>query len=204
MLTASFPCMILHRRNLACIGCGCPRSGNAGPQPAPGSQAVYTPPVLPVKSAHPLLTPSGRAFAIGGRVQNISSDPLSPCIMYWPDNEPFPEQGQIRPGNLVGVPVLAFLSRPRQLSTNRFCQQPPILNTGNRGPISHVSFHTAERCSILSSILTAPYQQPGDWVCLKCNYLNWRRRKVCQTCLPCTLAAMLFSFRTLSFYTIRR
>ncbi|KAJ7812144.1 hypothetical protein B0H14DRAFT_2857670, partial [Mycena olivaceomarginata] len=23
-------------------------------------------------------------------------------------------------------------------------------------------------------------QQPGDWICLKCNYLNWRRRKVCQ------------------------
>ncbi|KAJ7864148.1 hypothetical protein B0H14DRAFT_2736870 [Mycena olivaceomarginata] len=21
-------------------------------------------------------------------------------------------------------------------------------------------------------------QQPGDWICLKCNYLNWRRRKV--------------------------
>ncbi|KAF8645603.1 hypothetical protein AX16_007685 [Volvariella volvacea WC 439] len=97
------------------------------------------------KMAHPLLTPSGRAFAVGGRVQNISSDPLSPCIMYWPDNEPFPEQGQIRPGGLVGVP------------------QPPILNTGNRGPISH---------------------QPGDWICTKCNYLNWRRRKVCQTCLP--------------------
>lgn len=34
MLTASFPCMILHRRNLACIGCGCPRSagGTAPPQ----------------------------------------------------------------------------------------------------------------------------------------------------------------------------
>ncbi|KAI5990455.1 hypothetical protein EDD15DRAFT_2198047 [Pisolithus albus] len=45
-----------------------------------------------------------------------------------------------------------------------FChQQPPILNTGNRGPIEH---------------------QPGDWICLKCNYLNWRRRKVCQTCFP--------------------
>ncbi|KAF9561600.1 hypothetical protein CPC08DRAFT_425076 [Agrocybe pediades] len=96
------------------------------------------------KSSHPLLTPSGRAFAIGGKVQNISSDPLSPCIMYWPDNEPFPEQGQIRPSGLVGV-------------------APPILNTGNRGPISH---------------------QPGDWICQKCNYLNWRRRKVCQTCLP--------------------
>ncbi|ESK84228.1 hypothetical protein Moror_11080 [Moniliophthora roreri MCA 2997] len=102
-------------------------------------------PTLRTASGHPLLTPSGRAFAIGGRVQNISSDPLSPCIMYWPDNEPFPEQGQIRPGNLVGI------------------AHPPILNTGNRGPIAH---------------------QPGDWICKKCNYLNWRRRKVCQTCLP--------------------
>ncbi|KAF9480308.1 hypothetical protein BDN70DRAFT_877818 [Pholiota conissans] len=96
-------------------------------------------------TAHPLLTPSGRAFAVGGKVQNISSDPLSPCIMYWPDNEPFPEQGQIRPSCVAGI------------------AQPPILNTGNRGPISH---------------------QPGDWICQKCNYLNWRRRKVCQTCLP--------------------
>jgi len=59
----------------------------------------------PPKTAHPLLTPSGRAFAIGGKVQNVSSDPLAPCIMYWPDNEPFPEQGQIRPSSLVGVPV---------------------------------------------------------------------------------------------------
>ncbi|KDR78404.1 hypothetical protein GALMADRAFT_224788 [Galerina marginata CBS 339.88] len=222
-------------RNLACIGCGCPRSNNgngsgstlqhqhqhqhqqspnpnaralpsprfntmnnnvtyysSGPSPAQGLQAQqqphlhhpqphqrhqqpqqhlnvqqhlsvgYSPPQPPSpfggssassvphtttnapKSSHPLLTPSGRAFAIGGKVQNISSDPLSPCIMYWPDNEPFPEQGQIRPSGLVGV-------------------APPILNTGNRGPISH---------------------QPGDWICQKCNYLNWRRRKVCQTCLP--------------------
>ncbi|TFK37678.1 hypothetical protein BDQ12DRAFT_152220 [Crucibulum laeve] len=125
-------------------------------QPAPpsfsdaGSQPCFPPSgstpqnSAPPKAAHPLLTPSGRTFAVGGRVQNISSDPLSPCIMYWPDNEPFPEQGQIRPSGLTGIP-------------------PPIMNTGNRGPISH---------------------QPGDWICKKCNYLNWRRRKVCQTCLP--------------------
>ena len=25
--------------------------------------------------------------------------------MYWPDNEPFPEQGQIRPSGLLGVAV---------------------------------------------------------------------------------------------------
>ncbi|KAJ7816206.1 hypothetical protein B0H14DRAFT_2374726 [Mycena olivaceomarginata] len=48
-------------------------------------------------SPHPRLTPSGRALARGRKVQNISRDPLSPCIMCWPDNEPFPEQGQIRP-----------------------------------------------------------------------------------------------------------
>ncbi|KAF5353225.1 hypothetical protein D9756_008079 [Leucocoprinus leucothites] len=188
-------------RNLSCIGCGCPKStptpgqqqqnqqpqqlysSSNNPMPRPGASPRFsnppnrtTAPVRtglpagqtaysttftqpqssrsmgyqpqvsgPPKTAHPLLTPSGRAFAIGGRVQNVSSDPLSPCIMYWPDNEPFPEQGQIRPSNLAGIP------------------QPPILNTGNKGPISH---------------------QPGDWICRKCNYLNWRRRKVCQTCLP--------------------
>ncbi|EJD04904.1 uncharacterized protein FOMMEDRAFT_166649 [Fomitiporia mediterranea MF3/22] len=95
--------------------------------------------------AHPLLTPSGRAFAVGGKVQNISPDPLAPCIMFWPDNEPFPDPGQIRPASLSNV------------------HQPPIMNTGNKGPIE---------------------KQPGDWVCHKCEYLNWRRRKVCQTCFP--------------------
>ncbi|KAF5326073.1 hypothetical protein D9611_000879 [Ephemerocybe angulata] len=141
-------------RNRLCIGCASPRPPTmdhvfySSAQPQHRQESTFRPPPppqpQPPKPAQPLLTPSGRAFAVGGRVQNISSDPLAPCIMYWPDNEPFPEQGQIRPSNVVGV-------------------APPILNTGNRGPISH---------------------QPGDWICQKCNYLNWRRRKVCQTCLP--------------------
>lgn len=244
MLTDSFPCMILHRRNLACIGCGCPRSNNGngsgshqhqqhqpssnppnaraqpsprfnavsnnnnityystGPSPSQNLQAqqqhlqaqqqphhhhsqqqqhphqplqhyhqhlnvhqhaspaysqtrpsspfvsspfVSSPAPLPYvthppKSTHPLLTPSGRAFAIGGKVQNISSDPLNPCIMYWPDNEPFPEQGQIRPSSLAGIAVSSiFLMAPPTFFTDYAVQQPPILNTGNRGPISHVS-----------------------------------------------------------------
>ncbi|KAI0311046.1 hypothetical protein OF83DRAFT_794334 [Amylostereum chailletii] len=92
-----------------------------------------------------MLTPSGSTFAEGGRVQNLSPDPLAPCVLFWPDNEPLPEPGQLRPHTVVGL------------------AHPPILNTGNRGPIEH---------------------QPGDWVCRKCNYLNWRRRKVCQTCYP--------------------
>jgi hypothetical protein len=75
------------------------------PPPSP-----FGSPTNKTMSGHPLLTPSGRAFAVGGKVQNISSDPLSPCIMYWPDNEPFPEQGQIRPSGLMGVPVsIVFL-----------------------------------------------------------------------------------------------
>ncbi|KAJ7911396.1 hypothetical protein B0H13DRAFT_1545762, partial [Mycena leptocephala] len=93
----------------------------------------------------PLLTPSGRAFDGGGTIRNISSDPLAPCIMYWPDNEPFPEQGQIKPPRTMAVTV-----------------QPPILNTGHQGPIYPAC----------------------DWICRKCNYWNWRRRKVCQTCFP--------------------
>ncbi|KAH9010845.1 hypothetical protein EDB85DRAFT_1901599 [Lactarius pseudohatsudake] len=135
-------------RNLSCIGCGCPRPSTTH---APSSRTHYLPianptqvpsprfvaalepqmPVSPSQRVPHILTPSGRAFSVGGRVQDVSSDPLSPCISFWPDNEPFPEQSQIRPSTLVGIP------------------HPPILNTGNRGPIEH---------------------QPGDWVCRKCNY----------------------------------
>jgi len=149
-------------RNFSCIGCGCPRPSTTH---APSSKTPYLPvvnstqvpsprfvaalepqmPLSPPQRVPHILTPSGRAFSVGGRVQDVSTDPLSPCVIFWPDNEPFPEQSQIRPSNLVGMP------------------HPPILNTGNRGPIEH---------------------QPGDWICQKCNYLNWRRRKVCQTCYP--------------------
>jgi len=81
---------------------------SSGPTPPLTTYSPSTslpPPPAVNKSAHPLLTPSGRVFAVGGKVQNISSDPLNPCIMYWPDNEPFPEQGQIRPSGLAGIPV---------------------------------------------------------------------------------------------------
>ncbi|KZT03322.1 uncharacterized protein LAESUDRAFT_729349 [Laetiporus sulphureus 93-53] len=119
---------------------------------SPGSLASRLPSVQQAPMAgqrscspYPLLTPSGRALSIGGRVQNVSGDPMTPCIMYWPDNEPLPEQGQIRP---LGSSVISY---------------PPIINTGNKG---------------------AAEKQPGDWICQKCHYLNWRRRKVCQTCYP--------------------
>ncbi|KAI0296993.1 hypothetical protein B0F90DRAFT_981652 [Multifurca ochricompacta] len=152
------------RRNFSCIGCGCPRPSKAhapsprSSQPHGANNTTQVPSPrfagipesqMPASLSHRIphiLTPSGRAFSVGGRVQDVSSDPLLPCILFWPDNEPFPEQGQIRRSGPVGVP------------------HPPILNTGNRGPIEH---------------------QPGDWICEKCNYLNWRRRKVCQTCYPC-------------------
>ena len=59
----------------------------------------------PQTQTHQLLTPSGRALALGGKVQNVSRDPLAPCVVYWPDNEPLPEQGQIRPATAAQTHV---------------------------------------------------------------------------------------------------
>ncbi|KAI8972624.1 hypothetical protein BD414DRAFT_540266 [Trametes punicea] len=183
------------QRNITCIVCGRPRSGGAPPlaadqahppnyalaNPSPrfasrynGTQSAPQTPLTSMPSTpsfhrpsnataaivaaphahtsakapppqYPPLTPSGRALAVGGRVRNISRDPLSPCVMYWPDNEPLPEPCQIRP---IDSALITY---------------PPIINTGNKG---------------------AAEKQPGDWICGKCNYHNWRRRKVCQTCYP--------------------
>ncbi|KAG8853293.1 hypothetical protein FRB91_005184 [Serendipita sp. 411] len=99
-----------------------------------------------------LLTPSGKTFALGGRVQNISRDEVNPILMFWPDNEPLPLPAQIRPPTSVLMALGGFNGPP-----------PPILNTGNKGPID---------------------AQPGDWSCGKCDYLNWRRRRVCANCYP--------------------
>ncbi|TCD69008.1 hypothetical protein EIP91_009230 [Steccherinum ochraceum] len=134
MLEARLPPQHVLRTHLA---------GRTNHGPAP-SQSMNFPSKAPVPQ-YPILTPSGAALSAGGRVRNVSIDPLSPCIMYWPDNEPIPEPGQIRP---FGSAVVQF---------------PPIINTGNKG---------------------AAEKQPGDWICQKCKYLNWRRRKVCQTCFP--------------------
>lgn len=149
VLTDAFPCMILHRRNLSCIGCGCPRPVHSpstvaqplmpnGPptrHPSPRfattdsefgfgepamhhsqastsypfarhlAPAVAVQPKVSTPALHHILTPSGREFSVGGKVQNVSTDPLAPCVMYWPDNEPLPEQGQLRPSGLLGIPV---------------------------------------------------------------------------------------------------
>jgi hypothetical protein len=141
-----------------------------------GALEPHMPASLSHKVPH-ILTPSGRAFSIGGRVQDVSSDPLYSCFLFWPDNEPLPELGQIRPSNIFCDPVrIVPLVVKLCLISRRHPQHPPILNTGNKGPIEH---------------------QPGDWVCKKCSYLNWRRRKVCQTWYPCeyflfSLCAPLF------------
>lgn len=115
-----------------CIAC----QPQPPPPPAPPRHRDPPSPVTPPSPRHlpMVLTPSGRALSMGGRVQNISRDPLAPCIIFWPDNEPLPEQRQIRP------PTHYASAQP----------PPPILNTGNKGPIE---------------------QQPGDWVCGKCEYL---------------------------------
>ncbi|KAH7332601.1 hypothetical protein B0J17DRAFT_722137 [Rhizoctonia solani] len=154
-------------RNMTCIACGAPRPldiGMSGPKPSTDYDRYFDQRAsLPLSPPPPrrldsmpasgkqqparlpsILTPSGRAFARGGRIQNVSPIAVAPLIMFWPDNEPLPLACQIRPPFSPGA-------------------HPPILNTGNRGPVEH---------------------QPGDWYCGKCSYMNWRRRKVCQTCFP--------------------
>ena len=124
------------RRNFTCIGCGYPRPSTShvplvrrtslsaispAQVPSPrfaGSFETQMPASLSHRIPH-ILTPSGRAFSIGGRVQDVSSDPLSSCFLFWPDNEPLPEQGQLRPSILIGVPVriiACLLSKPGQLA----------------------------------------------------------------------------------------
>lgn len=126
-------------------------SSHASPPPPPPSNNNNSNHHQSSKAAS-LLTPSGRAFAVGGRVQNISRDELNPIFMFWPENEPFPAVNQIRPPTAVLLALGGVHGPP-----------PPILNTGNKGPID---------------------AQPGDWTCGKCDYLNWRRRRVCANCFP--------------------
>ena len=102
--------------------------------------AAATPSIVPAPYTLPsLLTPSGRQIAQGGTVRNVSGDDTNPIFMFWPDNEPLPDPGQCRPsGLLTGI------------GGNGSGPLPPILNTGNKGPIE---------------------TQPGDWTCRKCEYL---------------------------------
>lgn len=59
-----------------------------------------------------ILTPSGRAFARGGRVRNVSPNPLAPCVIYWPDNEDLPLESQVRPTFTGTVSPFTFYFLP--------------------------------------------------------------------------------------------
>ncbi|KAI9060115.1 hypothetical protein FKP32DRAFT_1656319 [Trametes sanguinea] len=96
---------------------GPPNSTGLGAAPSPHA---HTPSKAPPPQ-YPPLTPSGRALAVGGRVRNISRDPLSPCVMYWPDNEPLPEPCQIRPIDSALMTV-----RPSSPSPSRFHSALPV------------------------------------------------------------------------------
>ena len=107
---------------LATGGLGCySLPGSRNPSPSRGSNPASAPQspsghgvlgpltlnAKPHTPTYPLLTPSGHALSAGGRVRNISTDPTFPCIMYWPDNEPLPERGQIRPSGSQVIQVCA-------------------------------------------------------------------------------------------------
>ena len=85
---------------------------------------------------YPPLTPSGRALSIGGRVRNISTDAMSPCVMYWPDNEPLPDKSQIRPIDSALITVRAWpvgASHPRLMFCGTVSTHHQHREQGRRG-----------------------------------------------------------------------
>jgi hypothetical protein len=64
---------------------------------------------------------------------------VSPCVimMYWPDNEPLPEQGQIRPSGLAGVPVSSQTHSFRLSTTNIFVSAAAYPEYRDRKPWAH-------------------------------------------------------------------
>jgi hypothetical protein len=162
---------------------GMPAAFNGGSRQPPVARATFPPPARqPPAPTYSVLTPSGRTFAQGGKVQNISSDPHNVIFLFWPANEPPPQQSQLRPP-LVNHSNVRFSHVALLVpELTRYLQLPPIMNTGAKGPIEVRSRWLRFR----AHRLTLAQHQPGDWVCGVCQYLNWRRRKICQACFPCT------------------
>ncbi|KAF9513497.1 hypothetical protein BS47DRAFT_959431 [Hydnum rufescens UP504] len=155
-------------RNSTCIACGHPPHPLPSPTTSSRDEAHVSPPstttdrrALSVSSigisqgqpqrpgctgpsSQCILTPDGKALASGWTSVNVSHNPTNPVVIFWPSNAPFPQPGQVRPHPEFGG-------------------HPPIMNTGNSGPIQ---------------------AQAGDWHCGVCGYTNWRRRRVCQSCFP--------------------
>ncbi|KIJ30457.1 hypothetical protein M422DRAFT_53729 [Sphaerobolus stellatus SS14] len=99
----------------------------------PAPKASSTSSSLQLNQLPLVITPSGRARATNVVHRNVSGDPRNPCFIMWPENEAIPSAGQIRPLIELGP------------------QLPPIMNTGNKGPIA---------------------LQPGDWLCMECKYVE--------------------------------
>ncbi|KAG9013676.1 hypothetical protein FRB94_001238 [Tulasnella sp. JGI-2019a] len=158
------------------------------------------------------LAPSGQRISTSGRVVNVSGDDTNAIKMFWPDNEPLPHNNQCKPSPQQHIVRMTSLNRlefncateafwelpppPTHVGTPRNHQQrphflisvahylevasndlkrtlpppevmarvlPAIKNTGNQGPMERQAF---------------------DWECGECQYVNWRRRLVCQLCYP--------------------
>ncbi|KZS97177.1 hypothetical protein SISNIDRAFT_247138 [Sistotremastrum niveocremeum HHB9708] len=82
-----------------------------------------------------ILTPTGRAFAVGGRVRNVSPNPLSPCVLFWPDNEDLPSEGQVRPvysGTPLSEETQALAPTSTLFSGTRFVASAALLDPNDQ------------------------------------------------------------------------
>ena len=168
------------------------------PLPSPSSSLVLTPGVNTPFSAAPVsagLTPFTTPLTAPPSALSNPSNPTSnpsnttpatssQCILTpdgkalasaygpWELREVCPDPSGNGGANsvLLSWPGGYPLPRPSQVRPHpENAGHPPIMNTGNTGPLQ---------------------EQPGDWRCGVCNYTNWLRRRVCQSCYPCTFSPL--------------
>ncbi|PWN34030.1 uncharacterized protein FA14DRAFT_173751 [Meira miltonrushii] len=118
------------------------------------------------------------ALAMQHAAKLVASNPISNGSMQYPTSYSAPILTTSPASNMASAVKLASMgvqfgpginpniSNPSSGAGNgngTMQNNPPIVNTGNNGPMC---------------------VQPGDWVCSKCGFVNWRRRRVCMRCFP--------------------
>ncbi|KAG8873776.1 hypothetical protein FRB97_006442 [Tulasnella sp. 331] len=158
------------------------------------------------------LAPSGQRISTSGRVVNVSGDHKNEIMMYWPHNEPLPNNNQCKPTPAQHIARLHTLGRLVLNSTDlAFYELPPPPCTSgparNHQQQRHLLISLAQylelpkadngqtlpppeaMAKVLPAIKNTGNQGPMerqafDWECGECHYVNWRRRLVCQLCYP--------------------
>ncbi|PWN46875.1 hypothetical protein IE53DRAFT_286429 [Violaceomyces palustris] len=118
----------------------------------PPSNGLITPPFL---AGSPDVYPFGKGNLTPPRLSSSPASTLAAAVQL--------SRLGVGIGNGINPNVLSAENDPLGGGSGLSGNQPPIVNTGNSGPMC---------------------VQPGDWICGQCAFVNWRRRRVCMRCFP--------------------